>query len=349
MRRIYHVVFLVLFLLSLLPLPAEAFIRSPATTFATLPAGAAHPEGMTVDAAGNVYVTLFAVGATPPGQLIVFDSSGRLLRQVTVVNSSNLLLGLAFHPNTGQLLIIDFGHKNVLAVDPVSGASTVFMTIPLPPTARVGLNDLTFDSAGNVYLSDSFQGTIWRTGPTGGVATAFVTDPLLTTKGVPGFGANGLRFNQNETILFVANTGDDTIVKVPVHVGASGSLEPVNPAKPAQVFVNSVNGPDGLLIDDQDNLWICANQADELVVLDPTGRVIAKLGDFGGIDPSGAPVGLLFPASPVFSGHFVLVTNLALDLRLFGTPTVDSQWAAQVTTHTVSKIRMRIPPIPGLP
>ncbi len=85
------------------------------------------------------------------------------------------------------------------------------------------------------------------------------------------------------------------------------------------------------------------------MVLDPTGRVIAKLGDFGGIDESGAPIGLLFPASPVFSGNFVLVTNLALDLRLFGTPTVDSPWAAQVTTHTVSKIRARIPPIRGLP
>jgi len=163
-----------LLLLTFLSLPAEAFIRSPATTFATLPAGAAHPEGITVDGVGNVYVTTFAVGGTPSGtgQLLVFDSSGRLLREVNVAGSSTLLLGLAFHPSTGQLPVIDFGNKKVLAVDPITGASADFMTIPLPPAARVGLNDLTFDSGGNVYVSDSFQGTIWRTGPTGGVAAA---------------------------------------------------------------------------------------------------------------------------------------------------------------------------------
>ncbi len=90
--------------------------------------------------------------------------------------------------------------------------------------------------------------------------------------------------------------------------------------------------------------------ADEIVVLDPTGRVIAKLGDFGGVDPKGAANGLLFPASLVFSGEFLYVTNLALDLTLFGAPQpVDAQWAAQVTRYTVSKIRARIPPVPGGP
>jgi hypothetical protein len=46
----------------------------------------------------------------------------------------------------------------------------------------------------------------------------------------------------------------------------------------------------------------------------------------------------------VFSGEFVLVTNLVLDTRLFGFPTVDSQWAAQVTRYTVSKINRHLPP-----
>jgi hypothetical protein len=50
----------------------------------------------------------------------------------------------------------------------------------------------------------------------------------------------------------------------------------------------------------------------------------------------------------VFSGDFVLVTNLALDLgKIFGFPTVDSQWAAQVTTYTVSKINRHLPPLPA--
>ena len=112
-----------------------------------------------------------------------------------------------------------------------------------------------------------------------------------------------------------------------------------------EVFINSINGADGLVIDASDNLWVAANQADEIVVVDPTGRAIAKLGDFDGIDRRGAPVGLLFPASLVFSGGFVYVTNLSLDLRLFNAPTVDSQWAAQVTRHTIARLPALIPPI----
>jgi hypothetical protein len=54
---------------------------------------------------------------------------------------------------------------------------------------------------------------------------------------------------------------------------------------------------------------------------------------------------LLFPASPAFTsnGEFIYVTNLALDLRIFGLPqAVDSQWCAQVKHYTVSRIRTRL-------
>ena len=340
-RLVLHAVFTFLLLAVSFADPAHAWIRSPAVTFATLPAGSAHPEGITADAQGNIYVTTFATDGTPTGngQLFVFGHNGKLIRQVNVANSSTLLLDLAFHPTTGALLIIDFGAQKVLSVDPVSGASTLFATIPGGTSA--GPNVLTFDGAGNVYVSDSFQGIIWRTGPAGGTPTAWVTSDLLTTTGVPPFGANGLAFNKARDTLFVANTGNDTVVKIPVSDGV--------PGEPA-VFVHSINGADGLIIDDEDNIWVAANQADEIVVINPTGRVIAKLGDFEGINPSGAPRGLLFPASLVRHGNFIYVTNLSLDLRNFGLPQpVDAQWAAQVTTHTIARINAHLPPIPGLP
>ncbi|HEV8586668.1 MAG TPA: SMP-30/gluconolactonase/LRE family protein [Methylomirabilota bacterium] len=322
--------------------PVTAWDRGQVTRFATLPAGAEHPEGITVDGKGNVYVTTFAVAGTSSGtgQMFVHDSTGKLLRQVNVEGSSTLLLDLAFHPQTKDLLVIDFGGKQVLSVNPVNGKSKLFTTIP--GGAAAGPNVLTFDAAGNVYVSDSFQGAIWRTGPQGGTATAWVQSALLTTSGVPPFGANGLAFNNAGDSLFVCNTGNDSVVRIPVASGgAAGTPE---------TFVNSVNGCDGLIIDESDNLWIAANQADEIVVVNPSGRAIAKLGDFGGIDGTGAPIGLLFPASLVRSGGFIYVTNLSLDLRLFGlAQTVDSQWAAQVTTHTVSKIPAVIPSVPGLP
>ena len=75
--------------------------------------------------------------------------------------------------------------------------------------------------------------------------------------------------------------------------------------------------------------------------------MIAKLGDFNGIDSKGAVRGLLFPASLAFSGEFLLVTNLVLDTRLFGFTTLDSQWATQVKQYTVSKINRHLPPTHG--
>jgi sugar lactone lactonase YvrE len=319
------------------PSSAAAWDRGRTVRFATLPDGAAAPEGLEVDAAGNVYVAAFG-SASGHGELYVFDRHGRLQRHLTVADSSPSPLGLAFLPGTRTLLLVDFGASRVLAVDPRDGASTVFMTLPaLPHAGGAGLNDVTFDQAGNVYVSDSFQGVVWRTGPTGGVAAAWVDDPLLRTSGVPPFGANGLRFNRAGTALFVANTGQDTVVRIPVLAGAAGV--------PA-VFANGINGPDGLLVDQDDNLWVAANQADEIVVVDPSGKAIAKLGDFDGLDRRGAPVGLLFPASLRFAGQDLLVTNLSLDLRLFNPAfsSVDSAWAADAHRHTVARIRARLRP-----
>jgi sugar lactone lactonase YvrE len=280
------------------------------------------------------------VGGTSSGvgQMFVFGPHGQLLRQIDIAGSTTFLLDLAFHPTTSALLVIDFGAQQILRVDPSSGASNVFATIP--GGANAGPNVLTFDDAGNVYISDSFQGKIWRTGPQGGAVAEWVASPLLATSGVPPFGANGLAFNRNRSALFVANTGNDTVVRIPVLAGgAAGTPE---------VFVNSINGADGLIIDESDNLWVAANQADEIVVVDPSGRVIAKLGDFNGLDAHGSPRGLLFPASLVRHGEFLYVTNLALDLRLFGlAQPVDAQWAADVKRHTVARIRARVPGVQG--
>jgi sugar lactone lactonase YvrE len=342
MKNVRYALIALASLLSLASFDAAAWHRGEVQRFATLPPNAFNPEGIAIDpATGDVYASGFNPANQPGGELYVFDEKGRFQRTLKIPAAGSALLGLAFHPDTHALLVIDFGRGNVLDVDPRTGASSVFM----PATSNDGLNALTFDHAGNVYVSASFSGRIYRTGPTGGPATVWAEDPAsppppapqvpqtLKADGFPPFGANGLQFNRDESALFVANTANDTIVRIPNNGGVAGT--------PA-VFTNSINGADGLMLDEQDNIWVCANQSDEIVVTDPTGKAIAKLGDFDGVR-NGSPVGFLFPASLVRSGDWIYVTNLSLDLRPIAGQSVDSQWAAQVTRHTISRIRARIP------
>src|SRR5262245_22121431 len=183
--------------------PAAAWDRGKVETFAVLPQGSALPEGIAIGSDGSVYVSTFAGPA--PGQVHVFNAQGKFLRTLNVTGSSGSLLGLDFHPTTHTLLVIDFGFANVKSVDPQTGAASVCITVPAPaPPAQdaAGLNALTFDAAGNTYISDSFLGRIWKkSGPGCGAATPWVTDDRLRTTGVPPFGANGIGFNRDGSAL----------------------------------------------------------------------------------------------------------------------------------------------------
>ena len=329
--------------------PASAWERGTANTFALIPSGFPMVEGLTVDSNGNVYTPTFnPTASSGPSQLFTFGQDGTLKNSVRIKGSSPAMLGLAFRPGTNELLVIDFGAGQVLSVNPSNGNAAPCITLP-QGTPSPGLNALTFDAAGNIYVSDSFNGTIWRFSPqasrTGcGVASAWVQgDPLLVPgNGVPGFGANGIEFNNDQSAMFVCNTAMDWIVKIPVSGGNPG---------PTSVFTNSINGCDGIAIDGSNNIWAAANQADEIVVVDSTGKAISKLGDFNGLSggSSGVTKGLLFPASPAFSPdrQTLYVTNLELDLRTLGPnnsgpQTVDSQWAAGVTQHSIAKLQAKI-------
>lgn len=349
--------------------PASAWDRGNVDSFAAVPTlstgETSSAEGLTVGPDGNLYVSTFgfnAQGSVASGdhsEIFVFSPNGRLLRRLVVQNSSPHALGLAFSPvmpfvrGVKSLILCDFGAGTILQVDPFTGASAVFMTANAANPAP-GFNSLTFDKQGNAYISDSFQSIIWKTPPHGtgnSPGQVWLQDPQLSpgTGLTPPFGANGIEFNNAGDTLYVANTALHEILQIPVQGGVAGK---------AAFLIGGLNAPDGFMVDRHDNLWIAANQEDEIVVVDPKARsdvdgvstivpkVIAKLGDFDGIDRNGSPKGLLFPASPAFSldGRTLYVTNLSLYLPFAGAlPAIDSPWTLKVRHPTVSRLDAVIP------
>lgn len=301
-----------------------------AKKFATLPASSpGSPEGIAADASGNIYVSTFSFG--DPAFIHVFSPQGRLIDTIPVpagVATVAALLGLAFDQN-GDLFAADFANGTafngrILKISPPDSSGIV--TEFVPPGTLTAPNALTFNSAGELFVSDSFQGSIYKISSGGAVSSFISGDPQLQTGGFPPFGANGLDFNEDESALFVANTGDDRILRIGVNMdGSAGAIS---------TFAESINGADGIAFDKKGHLWVVGNQADQVVALNESGRVVAELGEFLGIRRDGSARGLIFPASLVIVKNQIFVTNLALPLPGATEPEVD------VTTYTVSRINM---------
>jgi DNA-binding beta-propeller fold protein YncE len=348
---------LLLAVIALLSVCEVAWAQSDPTRFVTLPDGVRFPEGIAANPAnGDIYVGTFDGGNQ--NKLLRYSKNGKLEAQRDF--GPTPLLGLEFDrarrkvyiTNVGdfvgatskiQRIAANFNAATAIqdvALIPAIGAPTQrrvdnpdgsFDTITFGDNARVP-NALTFDKAGNLYVSDSFQGAIFRIDNPDAcapscVAQTWAHDPLLATAGFPPFGANGLVFNADESALFIANTGDDRILKV-------------DPAtKAVSVFAESINGADGIVFDRLGRLWVVANQNDEVVALNGNGRVVTRLGSFQGIGSDGTPTGLLFPASPVIVGDEMFITNLAIAL----TPAEGDEPEEDVKRWTVSRIKL-----PGL-
>jgi DNA-binding beta-propeller fold protein YncE len=159
--------------------PASAWNRGNVQVLTVLPDLLNQPgvkssvEGLTVGQDGNIYVPTFGFNTNGAlagnAQLFVISPNGKIIRNVAITCSacptavSPHMLGLAFNPSNGALWVLDFGAGMVLNVDPVTGTSSLLAG----PIMGSGLNALTFDKGGNGYVSDSFNGVIWKVPPAG--------------------------------------------------------------------------------------------------------------------------------------------------------------------------------------
>jgi DNA-binding beta-propeller fold protein YncE len=324
-----------------------------AERFATLPDGVRFPEGITANPkTEEIYVATFDFGPNS-NKLLRFNKHGHLVAELDFGKTP--LLGIQFSHRDGKVYIANVGALvgetskiQRIAADfkvttPIEDVAPI-PSIGAPPNQVVGNPDgsqdtimfgnnapapnaLAFDRLGNLYVSDSFQGAVFRINNAhkcdGSCTAATVKhDGLLATAGFPPFGANGLALSRDGTKLFIANTGDDRILRLDLK------------SKEISVFAESINGADGIALYKGKFVVAAANQGDQVLILNARGRVVAKLGDFLGIRDDGSARGLLFPASIVIVDDTIFVTNLALPLTM----TAGDEPEEDVTKYTISRI-----------
>ncbi len=258
------------------------------------------PEGIAADPRGRIYASSLNFNATSgPANICVLDPDGNIVDLIAVPPAAPTgvarLLGMLFVPGEG-LYVTDIGGGRVIRVDVDTHAITPIATGFQAPNA------IARDHLGNLWVSDSFPGTITKITRGGATTTYSYPTELAPRAGeTPGFGANGVAFDRTEGFLYVAETSRDQIYRIGYEAGALGAIELFAQG----VAGGALDGADGIAFDVRGNLYVCSNQSDEIAVLDATGQIAAEYRGTGADAFSS-------PASLVFRGRSVFVSNLAL-------------------------------------
>jgi gluconolactonase len=231
-------------------------------------------EGPVFDTQGNLYVT-----DIPFGRMFRINTLGEWDLIAQREGEPN---GMKFL-NPGQLLITDY-RNGLVVLDIKSGQVRPFLERRNSERFK-GVNDLVFDSKGNLFFTDQGQtglqdptGRVYRLTPEGRL------DMLLGNVPSP----NGIVLSNDERFLFVAVTRGNCIWRMPL-------LEDGSISKAGQFFTSyGPSGPDGLAMDENGRLlvanpglafvWVLGPCAEPQEVLTgPSGASITNL-TFGGAD-----------------------------------------------------------------
>jgi gluconolactonase len=211
-------------------------------------------EGPVVDEAGNLYVT-----DVPWGRVFRIDERGDWDLVVEYDGEPN---GMKF-TDAHTLLIADHA-KGLLRLDVRSGGLTSHLSRRNTEGFK-GLNDLIFDSRGNLFFTDQGQtglqdpsGRVYRLAPDGKL------DMLLSNVPSP----NGIALSPDEQVLYVAVTRGNCVWRGPLR--SDGSM-----TKVGQFFTSyGPVGPDGLAVDVQGRLFVANPGLGYVWMLDALGRPI---------------------------------------------------------------------------
>jgi gluconolactonase len=194
-------------------------------------------EGPSFDRNGNLYIV-----DIPYGRIFRISPAGEFVLIAEYDGEPN---GLKIACD-GRIVITDYRH-GLMTLEPDSGRVTSMLERRWSERFK-GVNDLVFASNGDIYFTD--QGQTGMHDPTGRVYRLRVDGTLdLIVNNVPS--PNGLVLNGSEHILYVAATRGNAIWRIP--------LMPDGSASKVGIFIQlsgSLGGPDGLAMDEQDNLAV---------------------------------------------------------------------------------------------
>jgi streptogramin lyase len=159
------------------PGPGALLVLDPATGQATpFVSGPPfeQPDGMALAPDGSMYVTDVSVPA-------IFRVDLKTAAVSTVTSGGMLAggtLGIAVEPSTGRIFVTDGSNDRILAVDPHTGAQSVFSTGD-PSDSTGGLAGLTRLPGGTLGAVDYYNDKVFRVDGATGLATLIANDPSL--------------------------------------------------------------------------------------------------------------------------------------------------------------------------
>ena len=226
-----------------------------------LPGADFFPEGIALDATTN---DLF-VGSLVTGSLVKIPA-GTFTAEEFVAPAPAVLargaVGLEVNEVNNVVFVCD-SNPNVAGAT-LTGVNLADATVAVThqfPGANDFCNDVTFDAAGNLFVTESTTGQIFTIGAAN-VLTPNSLQLLVATPGIAplaagGVGANGIAFASGG--LFVANTDAGTIVRFDPAAADVAATETIVNVSENNLANTLLSGPDGITPISETELLVVEN------------------------------------------------------------------------------------------
>ena len=224
------------------------------------------PESLTTDDFGNLYISA-------GGTIRKFDTNHHLSTLATVpIPAGAFSVGVKVGPDgyiymASGALFTEPNAAMIWRISPTTGKAKVFATLP----AASFPNDMAFDDRGQLYVTDSFLGQIFKIDTRGNSSVWLQDARLLGNAAAPvpvfhAFGANGIALDASQHHLYVSNTDYGRILRVEIRSGKAADVEVVAESE-------LLKGADGIALDTRGTLYVAVNAHDRIATVDRHGEL----------------------------------------------------------------------------